>query len=407
VTLYFGPDVESVNGTLTQYYYAGNLLVAQKAGATKTWYHADRQGSIRLMTDSSGAMVASYDYQPFGAVQSQTGAVSNERGYTGHFMDGESGLIYMNARYEDPTLARFVSADDTIGDATNPQDLNAYSYVLNSPINNTDPTGHMNECECGADTGAVSPVDDGAAAVQVFDAPPPPPTPATSTPPERDPYSRAGGNQIPTEAGVATQAPDTGNQRPPDIAAAVNAVGDWLSKPHEAPWPIPYEWYQEEHVWWSGQLPWGDTITATDWEPPTYALGPVLTADNGGSLGPDFAAHGPGASLADYQESRDGYESKFAVTGYVGEVDASLGKDEGKVGVDVERAGAVTMASYSTNTPFGGTATGVATLRLGMAYGLTYSPAEHKLEYKAYIVGGSVSWNPEHDIPKAGPTGGA
>jgi RHS repeat-associated protein len=207
VTLYFGPDVESVNGTMTQYYYAGNMLVAQKAGGAKSWYHTDRQGSIRLMTDSSGAMVASYDYQPFGGIQSQTGAVSNERGYTGHFMDGESGLIYMNARYEDPTLARFVSADDTIGDATNPQDLNAYSYALNSPINNTDPTGHMNECECGADTGAVSPVP------PVDDTPPP-----QDSPPQ-DPYNRAGGNMIPTDMGVATQAQN--EEKNPDMSGAL------------------------------------------------------------------------------------------------------------------------------------------------------------------------------------------
>ncbi len=59
-------------------------------------------------------------------------------------MDGESGLIYMNARYEDPVLARFLSADDYVSDATNPQDLNAYSYGLNRPIDNTDPTGHRN-----------------------------------------------------------------------------------------------------------------------------------------------------------------------------------------------------------------------------------------------------------------------
>ncbi len=62
VTLYFGPDVESVNGTMVPYYYAEMILVAQKSGTTTSWYHSDRQGSIRLMTNASGGMVESYDY---------------------------------------------------------------------------------------------------------------------------------------------------------------------------------------------------------------------------------------------------------------------------------------------------------------------------------------------------------
>jgi RHS repeat-associated protein len=207
VTLYFGPEVESVNGAMTQYYYAGTILVAQKAGATPststsattTWYHADRLGSIRLMTDGSGAPIASYDYQPFGGIQSQTGAVRNERGYTGHFMDGESGLIYMNARYEDPVLGRFVTADDYTGAVTTPQDLNAYSYAGNSPLNNTDPTGRRTLFvgDSYADSGQLPFV----APPLPFVAPPPPP-PDTFTPQPRDSFTRAGGNQIPAEPGT-------------------------------------------------------------------------------------------------------------------------------------------------------------------------------------------------------------
>jgi RHS repeat-associated protein len=142
-TLYFSRLVERVNGSLIQYYYAGPILVAKKdAGGTKTWYHADRLGSIRLMTDASGSEVKEYDYQAFGQTQSSSGAMSNERGYTGHITDGETGLIYMVARYYDAQLGRFLSADTFVSDWTNPQDLNPYSYVVNNPISNTDPTGH-------------------------------------------------------------------------------------------------------------------------------------------------------------------------------------------------------------------------------------------------------------------------
>ncbi len=52
----------------------------------------------------------------------------------------------MNARYYSPGVARFISADTLIPNPTNPQSFNRYSYVLNSPLNFTDPSGHA-ECD--------------------------------------------------------------------------------------------------------------------------------------------------------------------------------------------------------------------------------------------------------------------
>ena len=150
-TQYFGLT-EQVNGSWVQYYYAGPILVAKKQGTTKTWYHADRLGSIRLMTNASGVEVKDYDYQAFGAMQSQSGTMINERGFTGHITDAETGLIYMGARYYDASLTRFVSADTIVADLFNPQSLNRYSYVYNNPVNNTDPTGHR-PCEDESCTG--------------------------------------------------------------------------------------------------------------------------------------------------------------------------------------------------------------------------------------------------------------
>ena len=54
-----------------------------------------------------------------------------------------------NARYYDPTLGRFLSADPLVQDPATPQFLNRYSYVRNNPINRTDPTGHC-EATCQA-----------------------------------------------------------------------------------------------------------------------------------------------------------------------------------------------------------------------------------------------------------------
>jgi len=63
-------------------------------------------------------------------------------------------LLYYHARYYDPALARFISADSIVpgqtatSGAPNPQQLNRYSYGLNNPVKNTDPTGHCIEDLC-------------------------------------------------------------------------------------------------------------------------------------------------------------------------------------------------------------------------------------------------------------------
>ncbi len=69
--------------------------------------------------------------------------LSTTRGYTGHEMDGESGLINMNARLYDPELGRFMTPDPLIADVYNLQNLNRYSYVLNNPFRYVDPTGNV------------------------------------------------------------------------------------------------------------------------------------------------------------------------------------------------------------------------------------------------------------------------
>ena len=142
VTRYFGSRIEEGSEGLVKYYYAGPILVAKRVDGQKTFYHGDHLGSIRLMTGDEGTVVKSYDYSAFGELIKQSGHATNTRAYTGHIHDTESDLTYMQARYYDPVLARFISADTIVPDALNSQALNRYSYVYNNPILNTDPTGH-------------------------------------------------------------------------------------------------------------------------------------------------------------------------------------------------------------------------------------------------------------------------
>jgi len=142
ITYYFGILADSVNGTLEKFYYAGPILVAKQSLGVKSWFHADHLGSIRLMTSSTGAKANTYDYAPFGATLSSSTTVANELGFGGQHRDAETGFIYMNARYYDASLGRFLSADSVVPSQQDPQALNRYAFAYNNPVSNTDPSGH-------------------------------------------------------------------------------------------------------------------------------------------------------------------------------------------------------------------------------------------------------------------------
>lgn len=126
----------------------GEVLIYEVDGTTQApqvrYFHSDSQGSIAAVTDSTGAVIKRYRYDPWGkqtlVAGSNTGIDATRQGHTGHEMlDG--GLTHMNGRLFDPVLARFVSADPIVQEPYNLQSLNRYSYVLNNPLYYTDPTG--------------------------------------------------------------------------------------------------------------------------------------------------------------------------------------------------------------------------------------------------------------------------
>ena len=82
------------------------------------------------------------EYAPWGPLSRQEGSVDPTHGFTGQELDPESGLYYYGARYYDSDIGRFISPDSLIQEPLNPQSLNRYSYVINNPVNHTDPTGH-------------------------------------------------------------------------------------------------------------------------------------------------------------------------------------------------------------------------------------------------------------------------
>jgi RHS repeat-associated protein len=100
---------------------------------------ADNQGSIRYVLDNSGNVINEIIYNSFGEVTSESNpSVDFRFGYTGRELDEETGLYYYRSRYYDSTVGRFIS-EDAIGFEGG--DANLYRYVINSPVNYTDPYG--------------------------------------------------------------------------------------------------------------------------------------------------------------------------------------------------------------------------------------------------------------------------
>jgi RHS repeat-associated protein len=65
------------------------------------------------------------------------------RGFTGHEMLDDLGLVHMNGRIYDPLIGRFLSADTLIQFPGDLQSYNRYSYVQNNPLSHRDPSGHV------------------------------------------------------------------------------------------------------------------------------------------------------------------------------------------------------------------------------------------------------------------------
>lgn len=146
-TLYFGKHIERENGVDTKFIFAGPRLVAKRlSNGNRQWFHQDRLGSVRVMTNGQGQRVKSQDYEAFGERIENTGTAANDRDFGGHFRDDETGLVYMGARYYDAKIGRFISPDNFVADIEHResgQALNRYTYAMNNPVERVDPTGNF------------------------------------------------------------------------------------------------------------------------------------------------------------------------------------------------------------------------------------------------------------------------
>lgn len=129
-------------GVVTTHYYLGGREVAYRKGTTLEYVCQDHLGSTSVTTDTSGNVVATIAYFPFGATRTSSGTLNTDELFTGQRLD-QTGLYYYGARYYDASIGRFTSADSVVQSLTNPQYLNRYSYCVNNPLKYIDPSGNI------------------------------------------------------------------------------------------------------------------------------------------------------------------------------------------------------------------------------------------------------------------------
>jgi len=151
---------QTQTGFLNNYVFADGMLIVKSSSSGITYYHPDALGSTRLTTDSSGKVVFADNYQPFGQ-DNGTPSGSETYKFTGKPVSQTTGLYYEYQRWYDPSTGRFISQDPLSGAASDPQSLNPYVYVQNTPTVLTDPTGACPQGGfwgffCGGGTGSDS-----------------------------------------------------------------------------------------------------------------------------------------------------------------------------------------------------------------------------------------------------------
>lgn len=116
---------------------------------TVEYIHTDALGTPVAVTDASRNVIERSEYEPYGALLNRP--ITDGPGYTGHVMDAQTGLTYMQQRYYDPQIGRFLSVDPVTASSVNGSNFNRYWYANNNPYKFTDPDGRISRCGVSCD----------------------------------------------------------------------------------------------------------------------------------------------------------------------------------------------------------------------------------------------------------------
>lgn len=106
---------------------------------TVEYIHTDALGTPVAVTNSAGVVIERSEYEPYGQLLNRS--LQDGPGYTGHVQDAATGLSYMQQRYYDPEIGRFLSVDPVTANGNGGANFNRYWYANNNPYRFTDPDG--------------------------------------------------------------------------------------------------------------------------------------------------------------------------------------------------------------------------------------------------------------------------
>ena len=159
---------KTVNNVDTNYFYNGSVLIGMQRGTSKFlfsyvasgnvvsvnyngteyYYLRNAQGDIVKLIDANGTPVVEYTYDTWGKKVTTTGTLAGTLGlfqpfrYRGYVYDEETGFYYLQSRYYDPTVGRFISADVLLSTGQGVLGHNCYAYCLDNPVNLQDSGGY-------------------------------------------------------------------------------------------------------------------------------------------------------------------------------------------------------------------------------------------------------------------------
>jgi len=105
---------------------------------------------VRALTNTSGAVTDTYDYDAFGNLLHSTGTSQNNYLFAGEQYDPDLHLYYNRARYLNTSTGRFWSMDTEEGSDEEPLSLHKYLYASGDSVNRIDPTGNDDIAELSA-----------------------------------------------------------------------------------------------------------------------------------------------------------------------------------------------------------------------------------------------------------------
>ena len=140
---------QDTDGNFTYFQYdTGGMPVGMLYNERQYYYVTNQFGDVTAIIDEDGYIVCEYVYGDWGEILDITGdleiAEANPLRYRGYYYDNETGYYYLQSRYYDPNICRFINSDiPEIANTTKEiiTGFNFFIYCDNDAINNDDPIG--------------------------------------------------------------------------------------------------------------------------------------------------------------------------------------------------------------------------------------------------------------------------